>query len=126
MMNKNNDSKLALLTSVVLGSLVLFLIFLCHKLILCIARVFVYLTGLATVLLVTVFYIFIIIFLISRFRKYYCKYYKNKKYRRNDFTNIQVINSIIKIEKSLIFTLLFILVVLYVLNLLFVKKLHII
>ena len=61
MMNKNNDSKLALLTSVVLGSLVLFLIFLCHKLILCIARVFVYLTGLATVLLVTVFYIFIII-----------------------------------------------------------------
>ena len=62
MMNKNNDSKLALLTSVVLGSLVLFLIFLCHKLILCIARVFVYLTGLATVLLVTVFYIFIIIF----------------------------------------------------------------
>ena len=84
MMNKNNDSKLALLTSVVLGSLVLFLIFLCHKLILCIARVFVYLTGLATVLLVTVFYIFIIIFLISRFRKYYCKYYKNKKYRRND------------------------------------------
>lgn len=117
MMNKNNDSKLALLTSVVLGSLVLFLIFLCHRLILCIARVFVYLTGLATVLLVTVFYIFIIIFLISRFRKYYCKYYKNKKYRRNDFTNIQVINSIIKIEKSLIFTLLFILVVLYVLNL---------
>ena len=63
MMNKNNDSKLALLTSVVLGSLVLFLIFLCHKLILCIARVFVYLTGLATVLLVTVFYIFIILFL---------------------------------------------------------------
>ena len=48
-MNKNNDSKLALLTSVVLGSLVLFLIFLCHRLILCIARVFVYLTGLATV-----------------------------------------------------------------------------
>ena len=43
-MNKNNDSKLALLTSVVLGSLVLFLIFLCHRLILCIARVFVYLT----------------------------------------------------------------------------------
>ena len=39
-MNKNNDSKLALLTSVVLGSLVLFLIFLCHRLILCIARVF--------------------------------------------------------------------------------------
>ena len=62
-MNKNNDSKLALLTSVVLGSLVLFLIFLCHRLILCIARVFVYLTGLATVLLVTVFYIFIILFL---------------------------------------------------------------
>lgn len=54
-MNKNNDSKLALLTSVVLGSLVLFLMFLCHKLILCIARIFGYLTGLATVLLVIVF-----------------------------------------------------------------------
>ena len=96
MMNKNNDSKLALLTSVVLGSLVLFLIFLCHKLILCIARVFVYLTGLATVLLVTVFYIFIIVFLISRFQKYYCKYYKDKKYKRNYLDNIQVINVIIK------------------------------
>ena len=117
MMNKNNDSKLALLTSVVLGSLVLFLIFLCHKLILCIARVFVYLTGLATVLLVTVFYIFIILFLISRFQKYYCKYYKDKKYKRNDLANIQIINFIIKIEKSLIIILLFILIVFYVLNL---------
>lgn len=115
MMNKNNDSKLALLTSVVLGSIVLFLMFLCHKLILCIARVFVYLTGLATVLLATVFYIFIIVYLISRFQKYYCKY---KKYRRNDFINIQIINSIIKIEKSLIFTLLSILIVLYILNIL--------
>ena len=122
-MNKNNDSKLALLTSVVLGSLVLFLIFLCHRLILCIARVFVYLTGLATMLLVTVFYIFIILFLISRFQKYYCKYYKNIKYKRNDLDNIQIINSIIKIEISLIVTLLFILIVFYVLNLL---KLHII
>ena len=84
MMNKNNDSKLALLTSVVLGSLVLFLIFLCHRLILCIARVFVYLTGLATVLLVSVFYIFIIVYLISRFQKFYCKYYKHNKYKRND------------------------------------------
>ena len=117
MMNKNNDSKLALLTSVVLGSLVLFLIFLCHKLILCIARVFVYLTGLATILLVCVFYIFIIVFLISRFQKYYCKYYKDKKYKRNDFANVQIINSIIKIEKSLIIILLFILIVFYVLNL---------
>ena len=116
-MNKNNDSKLALLTSVVLGSLVLFLIFLCHRLILCIARVFVYLTGLATVLLVTVFYIFIILFLISRFQKYYCKYYKDNKYKRNDLDNIQIINSIIKIEISLIVTLLFILIVFYVLNL---------
>ena len=78
-MNKNNDSKLALLTSVVLGSLVLFLMFLCHKLILCIARVFVYLTGLATLLLVTVFYIFIIVFLISRFHKYTFVLQKNKK-----------------------------------------------
>ena len=118
MMNKNNDSKLALLTSVVLGSLVLFLIFLCHKLILCIARVFVYLTGLATVLLVTVFYIFIIVFLISRFQKYYCKYYKDNKYKRNDSTSIKIINSIIEVEKSLIFTLLSILIVLYVLNIL--------
>lgn len=115
-MNKNNDSKLALLTSVVLGSLVLFLIFLCHKLILCIARVFVYLTGLATVLLVTVFYIFIIVFLISRFQKYYCKYYTDKKYKRNDLANIQMINSIIKIETSLILTLFSILAVLYVLK----------
>jgi len=126
MMNKNNDSKLALLTSIVLGSLVLFLIFLCHRLILCIAHVFVYLTGLATVLLVSVFYIFIIVYLISRFQKYYCKYYKDKKYKRNDLDNIQIINSIIKIEISLIVTLLFILIVFYVLNLLFVKKLHII
>ena len=118
MMNKNNDSKLALLTSVVLGSLVLFLIFLCHKLILCIARVFVYLTGLATVLLVTVFYIFIILFLISRFQKYYCKYYKDKKYKRNDLANIQIINFIIKIEKSLTFALLSILIALYILNIL--------
>lgn len=116
-MNKNNDSKLALLTSVVLGSLVLFLIFLCHRLILCIARVFVYLTGLATMLLVTVFYIFIILFLISRFQKYYCKYYKDNKYKRNDLANIKIINSIIKIEKSLMITLLLILTVLYVLNL---------
>ena len=115
-MNKNNDSKLALLTSVVLGSLVLFLMFLCHRLILCIARVFVYLTGLATVLLVTVFYIFIIVFLISRFQKYCCKYYKDNKYKRNDFANVQIINSIIKIEKSLILMLLSILVVLYVLK----------
>lgn len=114
MMNKNNDSKLALLTSVVLGSLVLFLMFLCHKLILCITRVFVYLTGLATILLVSVFYIFIILFLISRFQKYYCKYYK--KYKRNDLDNIQIINSIIKIEKSLIFSLLSILISLYLLN----------
>ena len=118
MMNKNNDSKLALLTSVVLGSLVLFLIFLCHKLILCIARIFVYLTGLATVLLVTVFYIFIILFLISRFQKYYCKYYKDKKYKRNDLANIQIINFIIKIEKSLTFALLSILIALYILNIL--------
>ena len=117
-MNKNNDSKLALLTSVVLGSLVLFLMFLCHKLILCIARVFVYLTGLATVLLVSVFYIFIIVFLISRFQKYYCKYYKDKKYKRNDFANVQIINSIIKIEKSLTFALLSILMALYILNIL--------
>ena len=117
-MNKNNDSKLALLTSVVLGSLVLFLIFLCHRLILCIARVFVYLTGLATVLLVTVFYIFIVLFLISRFQKYYCKYYKDKKYKRNDLANIQIINFIIKIEKSLTFALLSILMALYILNIL--------
>ena len=117
-MNKNNDSKLTLLTSVVLGSLVLFLMFLCHKLILCIARVFVYLTGLATVLLVTVFYIFIILFLISRFQKYYCKYYKDKKYKRNDLANIQIINFIIKIEKSLTFALLSILIALYILNIL--------
>ena len=117
MMNKNNDSKLALLASVVLGSLVLFLIFLCHRLILCIARVFVYLTGLATMLLVTVFYIFIILFLISRFQKYYFRYDKYKKYKRNDLDNIQIINFIIKIEKSLIITLLFILIVFYVLNL---------
>ena len=117
MMNKNNDSKLALLTSVVLGSLVLFLIFLCHKLILCIARVFVYLTGLATVLLVTVFYIFIILFLISKFQKYDFRCDKYKKYKRNDLDNIQIINFIIKIEKSLIITLLFILIVFYVLNL---------
>ena len=116
-MNKNNDSKLALLTSVVLGSLVLFLIFLCHRLILCIARVFVYLTGLATVLLVTVFYIFIILFLISKFQKYYFRCDKYKKYKRNDLDNIQIINFIIKIEKSLIITLLFILIVFYVLNL---------
>lgn len=113
-MNKNSDSKLALLTSIVLGSLVLFLMFLCHKLILCITRVFVYLTGLATILLVSVFYIFIILFLISRFQKYYCKYYK--KYKRNDLDNIQIINSIIKIEKSLIFSLLSILISLYLLN----------
>ena len=117
MMNKNNDSNLALLTSVVLGSLVLFLIFLCHRLILCIARVFVYLTGLATVLLVSVFYIFIIVYLISRFQKFYCKYYKDNKYKRNDLANIKIINSIIKIEKSLMITLLLILTVLYVLNL---------
>ena len=116
-MNKNNDSKLALLTSVVLGSLVLFLIFLCHRLILCIARVFVYLTGLATVLLVSVFYIFIIVYLISRFQKFYCKYYKNKKYKRNVLSNVKILNSIIKIEKSLIIILLFILIVFYVLNL---------
>ena len=118
MMNKNNDSKLALLTSVVLGSLVLFLIFLCHKLILCIARVFVYLTGLSTIILVTVFDIFIILFLISMFQKYYCKYYKNKKYKRNYLANIKIINSIIEIEKSLIFALLYILIVLYILNIL--------
>ena len=117
-MNKNNDSKLALLTSVVLWSLVLFLIFLCHRLILCIARVFVYLTGLATVLLVSVFYIFIIVYLISRFQKYNCKYYKDKKYKRNYLDNIQVINVIIKIEKSLIFALLSILIVLCILNIL--------
>ena len=116
-MSKNIDSKLALFTSVVLGALALFLMFLCHKLILCISRVFIYLTGLATMLLVTVFYIFIVVFLILRFQKYYCKYYKNKKYKRNDLVNIQIINSIIKIEKSLIFTLFFIFVVLYVLNL---------
>lgn len=116
-MNKNNDSKLALLTSVVLGSLVLFLMFLCHRLILCIARVFVYLTGLATVLLVTVFYIFIIVYLISRFQKYYFRCDKYKKYKRNDLSNIQIINYIIKIEKSLILTLFSILIVLYILNL---------
>ena len=118
MMNKNNDSKLALLTSIVLGSLVLFLMFLCHKLILCIARIFVYLTGIATMLLVTMFYIFIIIFLISRFQKYYCKYYKDKKYKRNYLANIKIINYIIEIEKSLIFRLFSILIVLYTLNLL--------
>ena len=121
-MNRNYDSKLALLTSIVLGSLVLFLMFLCHKLILCIARVFVYLTGLATMLLVTVFYIFIILFLISRFQKYYCKYYKDKKYKRNYLANIKIINSIIEIEKSLIFTLFYILIVLYAVNI-FIYKL---
>ena len=67
-MNKNIDSKLALLTSIVLGSFVLFLMFLCYRLILCIARVFVYLTGLATMLVFTVFYIFIIVFLILKFQ----------------------------------------------------------
>ena len=39
-MNKNIDSKLALLTSIVLGSFVLFLMFLCYRLILCIAPCF--------------------------------------------------------------------------------------
>ena len=116
MMNKNNDSKLALLTSVVLGSLVLFLIFLCHRLILCIARVFVYLTGLATVLLVSVFYIFIIVYLISMFQKYYFRCDKYKKYKRNNFNNYQILNAIIRIEKSLIFTLFYILIVLYAVN----------
>ena len=116
MMNKNNDSKLALLTSVVLGSLVLFLIFLCHRLILCIARVFVYLTGLATVSLVSVFYIFIIVYLISRFQKYYFRCDKYKKYKRNNFNNYQILNAIIRIEKSLIFTLFYILIVLYAVN----------
>ena len=112
-MNKNSDSKLALLTSIVLGALVLFLMFLCHRLILCISHVFVYLTGLATMLLVTIFYIFIILFLISRFQKYYCKY---KKYKRNDLSNIKMIKYIIKIEKSLIFTLLSIIIFLYLIN----------
>ena len=115
-MSKNNDSKLALLTSIVLGSLVLFLMFLCHKLILCIARVFVYITGLATMLLVTMFYIIIIIYLISMFQKYYCKYYKNKKYKRSDFNNSQMLNNIIQIEKYLIFTLFHILIVSYAIN----------
>lgn len=115
-MNKNIDSKLSLLTSIVLGSFVLFLMFLCHKLILCIARVFVYLTGLVTMLLFTVFYIFIIVFLILKFQKYYCKYYKSKKYHRCNFTNIEKINSIIKIETGLIFALLFVLMALYLLN----------
>ena len=41
----------------------------------------------------------------------------NNKYKRNDFANVQIINSIIKIEKSLIIILLFILIVFYVLNL---------
>lgn len=116
-MNRNIDSKLALLTSIVLGSFVLFLMFLCYRLILCIARVFVYLTGLFTMLFITVFYICMIVFLISRFQKYYCKYYKSKKYKRCSFTNIEKINSIIKIETSLIFDLLFVLIMLFILNL---------
>ena len=116
-MNKNIDSKLALLTSIVLGSFVLFLMFLCYRLILCIARVFVYFTGLATMLVFTVFYIFIIVFLILKFQKYYCKYYKNKKYKRNSFDRPPMIKSIIKIEISLIFNILFLLTMLYILNL---------
>ena len=116
MMNKNNDSKLALLTSVVLGSLVLFLIFLCHELILCIARVFVYLTG--ACYCVISFCILYIYNSISYFKvsKYYFRCDKYKKYKRNNFNNYQILNAIIRIEKSLIFTLFYILIVLYTVN----------
>ena len=112
-MSKNIDSKLALFTCVVLGALVLFLMFLCHKLIICIARAFVYLTGLITIFFISIFYIFIIIFLISRFKKYF---YKHNKYRIYNFDNIKIIYSIINIEKCLVFVLLFILSLLYIFN----------
>ena len=112
-MSKNIDSKLALFTSVILGAIALFLMFLCHKLIICIARAFAYLTGLITTLLVAGFYIFIIIFLIYKFQKYL---YRHNKYRLYKIGTVEIINYIIYTEKSLVFVLLFILSLLYIFN----------
>ena len=114
-MSKNIDSKLALFTSVILGAIALFLMFLCHKLIICIARAFAYLTGLITTLLVAGFYIFIIIFLIYKFQKYL---YRHNKYRLYKIGTVEIINYIIYTEKSLVFVLLFILSLLYIFNVL--------
>ena len=114
-MSKNIDSKLALFTSVILGAIALFLMFLCHKLIICIARAFAYLTGLITILLAAGFYIFIIIFLIYKFQKYL---YRHNKYRLYKYDNEKIINYIIYTEKSLVFVLLFILSLLYIFNVL--------
>lgn len=115
-MRKNNNLKLSITTSIVLGSLILFLIFLSHRLIICITRTFVYLTGLATMLLMSIFYIFIIGFLLVKFYEHY-KCYKNKNYKRNVLSHTEIFTSIIKIETSLLFTLLSILIILYLLNL---------
>jgi|LFRM01.2.fsa_nt_gb hypothetical protein len=114
-MGKNIESKLALFTSVILGAIALFLMFLCHKLIICIARAFAYLTGLITILLAAGFYIFIIIFIIYSFQKYF---YKHNKYRLYKLDNEKMINYIIHTEKYLVFVLLFILSLLYIFNLL--------
>ena len=114
-MKRNIDSKLALLISIILGSLVFFLMFLCHKLILCIARAFVYLTGLVTILLVSIFYIFIIIFIISKLQKYFCKYSRYRIYKKNYFNTPNLFNCVIEIESSLILTLLCISICLYIL-----------
>lgn len=113
-MSKNIESKLAILTSIILGAIVLFLMFLCHKIIISIAKAFAYLTGLITILLAMGFYIFIIIFIIYRFQKYL---YKHNKYRLYKFYN-EKIYYIINIEKHLVFILLIILSVLYILNVL--------
>lgn len=115
-MRKNNNLKLSITTSIVLSSLILFLIFLSHRLIICITRTFVYLTGLATMLLMSIFYIFIIGFLLVKFYEHY-KCYKNKNYKRSLISITEIFTAIIKIETSLLFTLLSILIILYLLNL---------
>jgi hypothetical protein len=91
-MNKKDNLKLSILTATSLTGLILILLFMCYKLIVSIARTFIYLVGLSTILLVILFYLSIIIFCISNLYKRY------KSYKRSQLSSKEKLNIIIRTQ----------------------------
>ncbi len=107
---RNNNLKLTILTTIILFLLILFLLFICNKLIISIIHTFVYLTGLTTLLLVSIFYIVIILFFI----KYIYRHYKC--YKRSSISIHELIKLITKFEINLILYLVIFSAMLHILN----------
>ena len=91
-MNKKDDLRLLILTFFSLSSIILMLLFLCYKIVISIIHTFVYLTGLATILLVVVFYIAVIGFCISKLYRRY------KSCKRSHLNKCEILIIMIKTE----------------------------